>query len=246
MNETPDSDIIGKAKTELRDLLVIVAPNLTPMDTLSGLISQINNVLAWLRDQIPKTTNEGRALPAEPFIMRLGMNFTITPKNVILWPKEKATGRSALGVFEDAIAALLQPSTPPAELAALRAECEQYKSWEQARYDGAQHARMGGKIEDCPYGPMKSTSELRDSTKMGLWQQGFDLVTLRAQLTAAVTRAERAEGALAFYACPATWEGTIELESVHAGLPTGSPAMRDGGDVAREALAAARGAKGEA
>jgi hypothetical protein len=232
MNETPDSDIIGKAKTELRDLLVIVAPNLTPMDTLSGLISQINNVLAWLRDQIPKTTNEGRALPAQ---------LKTTPDELDRMEHSPSSFQSRDLIHDARLAHKLQ-----AELAALRAECEQYKSWEQARYDGAQHARMGGKIEDCPYGPMKSTSELRDSTKMGLWQQGFDLVTLRAQLTAAVTRAERAEGALAFYACPATWEGTIELESVHAGLPTGSPAMRDGGDVAREALAAARGAKGEA
>jgi hypothetical protein len=165
MNETHDADIIDRAKTELRDLLAIVAPHLTPMDTLSGLISQINNVLAWMRDQIPKTTNEGRALPAEPFIMRLGMNFTITPKNVILWPKEKATGRSALGVFEDAIAALLQPATPPAELAALRAEVERLKA-ENENLRVMQGAR---------------------TVTLGKMQQ---------QLTAAVTRAERAEGAL--------------------------------------------------
>jgi hypothetical protein len=226
MNETPDSDIIGKAKTELRDLLVIVAPNLTPMDTLSGLISQINNVLAWLRDQIPKTTNEGRALPAEPFIMRLGMNFTITPKNVILWPKEKATGRSALGVFEDAIAALLQPATPPAELAALRAEVERLKA-ENENLRVMQGAR---------------------TVTLGKMQQ---------QLTAAVTRAERAEGAAqllydAMNKCERsvgnipghchlkreTWDGTnrpcLECQMWNHAMKTFA------------ALAAARDAKGEA
>jgi plasmid stabilization system protein ParE len=36
-------------KTDLRDLLAIVAPHLTPMDTLSGLVSQINNVIASMR-----------------------------------------------------------------------------------------------------------------------------------------------------------------------------------------------------
>jgi hypothetical protein len=238
MNETPDSDIIGKAKTELRDLLVIVAPNLTPMDTLSGLISQINNVLAWLRDQIPKTTNEGRALPAEPFIMRLGMNFTITPKNVILWPKEKATGRSALGVFEDAIAALLQPSTPPAELAALRAKADSFDAiWAVCVELGMQVNPPGvdadgerideewanqfaflrglaeqvkrlrreqGQVSQYVEGTIAMRTKFDGNPPYVGWK-GLGLALeeslderddLRAQLTAAVTRAERAEGAL--------------------------------------------------
>jgi hypothetical protein len=74
-----------------------------------------------------------------------------------------------------------------AENATLKEQLADYRSWEQARYDGAKHARAGGKIEDCPYGSLKPTSELRDSTKEGLWKQGFDTAThtsLQEQLAA--------------------------------------------------------------
>jgi hypothetical protein len=155
--------------------------------------------------------------------MRLGMNFTITPKNVILWPKEKATGRSALGVFEDAIAALLQPATPPAELAALRAEVERLKA-ENENLRVMQGAR---------------------TVTLGKMQQ---------QLTAAVTRAERAEGALAKHH---KWHQEIGkvLLVLEPDTPAGSPAhvpldlSAEYSESAMceetmEALAAARDAKG--
>jgi hypothetical protein len=147
MNETHDADIIDRAKTELRDLLAIVAPHLTPMDTLSGLISQINNVLAWMRDQIPKTTNEGRALPDAPkdgpwawAIVdpneRLRSQDGEPVETLITW-----CGVAADSFLSDAIEAMnegdaepyivpLYPReqpAPPAELAALRAECD--KAW---------------------------------------------------------------------------------------------------------------------
>jgi hypothetical protein len=243
MNETPDSDIIGKAKTELRDLLVIVAPNLTPMDTLSGLISQINNVLAWLRDQIPKTTNEGRALPAEPFIMRLGMNFTITPKNVIRWPKEKAAGRSALGIFEDAIAALIPPATPPAELAALRAECERLRESLaiQTRCANYWWVEFRTAMKHPPLEPRSSDSAQDAALR--------EMIAQRQQLTAAVTRAERAEVALAFYADENRYDydETCCADKTNPGFNSwGDGILDDRGQTAREALAAARDAKGEA
>lgn len=68
-----------------------------------------------------------------------------------------------------------------AQLAAVEGEREtrcgrnatRYIALGNAEYEGACHARRGGKIEDCPYGPMKADG-FRDPELKGCWQRGFD------------------------------------------------------------------------
>jgi hypothetical protein len=304
MNETQDADIIDRAKTELRDLLAIVAPHLTPMDTLSGLISQINNVLAWMRDQIPKTTNEGRALPDAPkdgpwawAIVdpneRLRSQDGEPVETLITW-----CGVAADSFLSDAIEAMnegdaepyivpLYPReqpAPPAELAALRAECD--KAW--AEIDAlrqrltnateiAGHLKLSNIREAAcwivppplftgNHLPPQNEIDVRIDARNREVERVEKIVKLmllehfgelKQQLTAAVTRAERAEGAAqllydAMNKCERsvgnipghchlkreTWDGTnrpcLECQMWNHAMKTFA------------ALAAARDAKGEA
>ena len=74
----------------------------------------------------------------------------------------------------DAVAVGIRPFLE--EITELERERDSYAAAGIAEYDGAQAARRGVSIEDCPYGPNKPDG-FRDSTLMGMWQKGHDLVT---------------------------------------------------------------------
>jgi hypothetical protein len=116
--------------------------------------------------------------------------------------------RETKEVLTKLVADALQNATAElAEAAALNSEmkalldhaCDErdaYIATGIAEYDGAQAARRGVSIEDCPYGPNKPDG-FRDSTLMGMWQKGHDLVTRAKrieQLEAKVAELSRRQG----------------------------------------------------
>lgn len=93
----------------------------------------------------------------------------------------------------------------------LTAERDGYIAADTAEYDGAQAARRGVNIEDCPYGPNKPDG-FRDSTLMGMWQKGHDLVTRAATIKRLeeLYRAERAKHNFNEPDCLAETESNIQ------------------------------------
>jgi hypothetical protein len=123
-----------------------------------------------------------------------------------------------------------QPATPPAELAALRAE-QPKVHWVECSNCGKIVARCEG------HSPCNA--------EMPLLRQ--ENSRLQAAITSAVTAKERAEGALAFYADENRYDydETCCADKTNPGFNSwGDGILDDRGQTAREALAAARDAKG--
>ena len=92
------------------------------------------------------------------------------------------------------ILSLRQPATPPPELAALRAECEQYKQCYRHALDCVD--RVFQVCSEIPNPVLPDFCQLGESKFAACVRLADEYVSLQAQLTAALARAERLEGAL--------------------------------------------------